>query len=63
MIGRALVLGLLAGGSYVIGGEVGARVLGAVRPNASTNVSTGAAWAGRVTTFVVGSYVLSRFGA
>jgi hypothetical protein len=63
MIGPALKAGAIMGVSYVIGGNLGTAAWRAVSPHASQDSMTGAAWAGRLTTFLVLSVVLARVGA
>lgn len=60
MIGGALKLGLAAGVGYTVGGSIGAAALTAIKPDASPNAQIGAAWGGRIATFLILSYVLGR---
>lgn len=60
MIGSALKLGVAAGLGYTFGGSLGSKALVLVKSDASPEAVTGAAWAGRIATFLVLGYVLNR---
>ncbi len=60
MIGGALKLGLAAGLGYTFGGDLGTKALDVVKSDASANARIGAAWGGRIATFLALSYVLGK---
>lgn len=57
----AIKLGIGAGVGYTLGGQLGAKVMRAIKADASPDAITGAAWAGRITTTLIAWYVLARF--
>lgn len=61
MIGGPIKLGIAAGVGYTIGGKLGMGALKMVKADADADTVTGAAWAGRIATFLVAAYALSRF--
>ncbi len=60
MIGGPIKLGVAAGVGYTLGGKLGMGALKMVKADADPDTVTGAAWAGRITLFLVSAYVLSR---
>jgi hypothetical protein len=56
----ALKLGLSAGLAYTFGGDLGVRAVRVIKPDLTAEGTTGAAWAGRIASFVLLTAILSR---